>query len=164
MVDQAYNYLKQDPSLALSNFDLMNIGEGLDFQVITEDVIVESLLEDDETYIANYTDAQSGGTHWYVIQMRKKIIIVFDPLGAPIDDVLSQYADKNKYVVITSSNRAQSDKSNMCGLWCLWFIQHGCDIEYANRVLSHGTYPQKEQLLTEASASGKVSTSGCGKY
>lgn len=144
--------MKIDESIALSNIDLDNIGHDLNLQftVMSEDKIMSSIYG---TYIVNYTDADSGGTHWYVACIDAEYydvptIVVFDPLGAPVDDVLVAYAKKHKYTIVTSTERAQSDSSNMCGLWCIWFINNDCDIDWADRELRRcKSFAQKEMLM-----------------
>ena len=114
-------------------------------------VIAEEGIEDmtNGVYICNYTDTQSGGTHWYVIDFTNLLQMnVFDPLGAPVDDTLEEYARKINAMIRIGTTKAQADKSNMCGLWSIWFISIGCDVKKADLLLSKcSTFAKKEAMM-----------------
>lgn len=74
--------------------------------------------------VFNESPRSSDGTHWCVALFTKKHhgiqCIMFDSFGVPMKQKKLQF----KYAVAQENLRQlQSDFSNVCGLWCLFWIQ-----------------------------------------
>ena len=63
------------------------------------------------------------GTHWVACYIKKSKAYVFNPLGLPPDEPVWQYlVNKQGCDVVYNSNQIQSDTSETCGHWSMWFL------------------------------------------
>lgn len=70
----------------------------------------------------NYTQP---GTHWLAFFVQNKTVECFDSYGQPpgsYNPLLSLWIQRHARSVRLSSTRLQSDFSNVCGLYCVYFL------------------------------------------
>jgi hypothetical protein len=133
--------------LSDSESDLSNV------KVYPEEGIQALTLSTPEV-ILNYQSSQEQGSHWYAIVLRRPDkAYAFDSLGAPPDDTVMEWADRNNVTLVTSTAKAQSNSSSLCGLWAIWFIYMTRFVspETLYRTVEHlDTYEEKMQLLAHS--------------
>jgi len=124
-------------------------------KVFPEDALDASQLDrcGDTSLILNYQSSHEGGSHWYALVLRGSTAYIFDSLGAPPDDSVMEWADKNNITLVTSTAKAQSNSSSLCGLWAVWFIymtrRHSPESLYKTIEKLH-TYKDKTKLLSHS--------------
>ena len=80
-------------------------------------------------FFVNIDSSGSNGSHWIAIGLFKTSIEVFDPLGFKIFNWAQVPCSLLNFIHIHSANRkllisdkVQSDLSNLCGFYCLFYV------------------------------------------
>jgi len=105
--------------------------------------------------VLNYESSHESGSHWYSLYIRGEQAYVFDSLGAPPDDSVIDWANRNNITLITSTAKAQSNSSSLCGLWAIWFLSmirtHSYS-EITRLIERQHTYRELTDILTNSLA------------
>ncbi len=115
----------------ISNFDLETIAEdeGLDLiGVFSKDLLPKEKVAG--SYIVNLQDYDDGnGTHWVAFKLfTNGKCCYFDSFGMPMPQDVNKWTMKFKPVA-TSNRHIQDIKSQLCGYFCLAFIEYFMDID-----------------------------------
>ena len=76
-------------------------------------------------FIANTDNHMKEGRHWCAFYFPNvNIIEYFDSYGKPIDYFNSYFSDYASYfsTLVVNTNQLQSVKSDVCGMYCLFFL------------------------------------------
>lgn len=73
-------------------------------------------------FIVNTEPSNKQGRHWIVIVMEGNKAEVFDSLAEPLNENFSHYVKSNVTSYIHNGQRLQSVDSEICGLYCLYYL------------------------------------------
>jgi hypothetical protein len=115
----------------ITNFELEDIAEkrGLDLiGVFSKDLLPKEKVAG--SYIVNLQDYDDGnGTHWVAFKLFSNgKCCYFDSFGMPMPVDINSWLMKFKPVA-TSNRHIQDIKSELCGYFCLAFIEYFNDID-----------------------------------
>lgn len=110
----------------ISNFDLEDLAQQRNLDLVG--VFSKDRLPNEKrtgSYIVNLqNEDDGGGTHWVVFKIfNNGKCCYFDSFGAPMPQEVNNWLTKFKPVG-TSNRHIQDLKSEMCGYYCLAFIEY----------------------------------------
>lgn len=76
-------------------------------------------------FIANTDSSTKTGQHWLAFFMKNNIIECFDSYGqhpGVYNDEFTYWITKHTQTVRVNCQRIQSDTSNVCGLYCIYYL------------------------------------------
>ncbi len=78
-------------------------------------------------FIVNTDSSSQPGQHWLAVFIRDNIVECFDSYGQPpgaYNPLFSRWIQRHARTVRVNPTRLQSDTSNVCGLYCVYFLRH----------------------------------------
>ena len=93
-----------------------------------------SIIENNKSMIINSNNSYEPGSHWIALKRVKNNIFVFDSFGVGFLPACIFKVFKN-LKIITNIYRIQDISSNLCGMFCVFFILY--DIKNKNDFLKN---------------------------
>lgn len=121
--------------------------------VCPKDHLPKRKPSDVKAYIVNTHDSDQPGEHWVAIFFKENRAIYFDSYGLPpLEDHIQPFLQKNTRCYSINTMRVQSDKTPMCGVYCIFALDmlvRGCDLDM---VLNMRFRPEYEQYANNDKA------------
>jgi hypothetical protein len=122
------SYIKRE---MITNFELEDIANSRDLDLIgvfsKDDLPIKKISG---SYIINLQNQDDGnGTHWVVFKIfSNRDCCYFDSFGMPMPQEVNNWLSKFKPIA-TNNRQIQDIKSQLCGYFCLAFIEYFNDID-----------------------------------